>query len=80
MKYLVETKDGNKELFSTVDIDDLLLFTAKYFGYDKPVLRLGLKGCKTIEEKVEMYNALIFPYFDDDCIKRIFEVGERIYG
>lgn len=79
MKYLVVTKDYEKEIFTAVDIDDLLLLLAQSFGNDKPVLRLGLNGCNTIEEKVEMYNALT--YFDDYCkIKQIYEIGERIYG
>jgi len=80
MKYLVVTKNYNKELFSAIDIDDLLLFLAQYFGNDKrkPVLRCGINGCNTIDEKVEMYNALT--YFDDDKIKQIYEIGEHIYG
>lgn len=81
MKYLVETKDYGKEIFTAVDIDDLLLLLEEYYGDDKrkPVLRRGLNGCNTIEEKVEMYNALT--YFDDySKITQIYEIGERIYG
>lgn len=78
MKYLVVTKDYEKEIFTAVDIDDLLLLIAQSFGHDKPVLRRGLNGCNTIEEKVEMYNALT--YFDDYKIKQIYEIGERIYA
>ena len=76
--FMIETKDYHKEVFTAEDIDDLLWCAAQYYGYDKPVLKFGIRGCYTVEEKVEMYNT--FATCGDYEIQQIYEIGGRLYG
>lgn len=76
--WLIRTKDERYETFCAEDINDLIMEVARYFGNERPVLRLGLLGCDKVEDKVEMYNT--FATSSDYEISEIYKIGEQVYG
>lgn len=77
MKYFINTTDG-WGIFSAVDIEDLAMRIAKYYGVCTDLFKKAITGCTTDEDYFKMYNVFINDPHRE--ILDVWKLSEHIYG
>lgn len=76
MKYFVKIGD-EWYIYSAVDIKDLVLCIAKYYGICTDLFLKALAGCTTDEDCFKMFNVFANPYYK---LLDVWKLSEHIYG